>query len=85
MASRTLSFTACAISCDRNTVICGSTSTCMSAKNCQPILRTWHFSTFATPGTAILVQTARETAPIAFLPEINYYDILAEKLKWRGL
>ena len=39
----------------------------------------------ATPGTAILVQTARETAPIAFLPEINYYDILAEKLKWRGL
>src|SRR4051812_42039653 len=21
---------------------------------------------------------------IAFLPEINYYDVLAEKLKWRG-
>jgi len=38
----------------------------------------------AMPGTTVLVETARDEVPIAFLPEINHYDILAEKLKWRG-
>jgi NAD+ kinase len=38
----------------------------------------------ATPRSTIVVQASRETVPIAFLPEINYYDTLAEKLKWRG-
>jgi NAD+ kinase len=38
----------------------------------------------ATPKTTILVETSLHRVPIAFLPEINYYDILAEKLKWRG-
>jgi NAD+ kinase len=38
----------------------------------------------ATPKTTILVRTSKETVPIAFLPEINYYEILSEKLKWRG-
>jgi len=37
-----------------------------------------------TPRSSVLVQTSKDTVPIAFLPEINYYDILAEKLKWRG-
>src|SRR5450759_4109916 len=32
MASRILSFTSWAILCERRTVICGSTSTCMSTK-----------------------------------------------------
>lgn len=32
----------------------------------------------------ITVKTSTDTVPIAFLPEINYYDILTEKLKWRG-
>lgn len=38
----------------------------------------------ATPETVIRVQTSPDPVPIAFLPEINYYDILSEKLKWRG-
>lgn len=38
----------------------------------------------ATPETVIRVQTSSDSVPIAFLPEINYYDILSEKLKWRG-
>jgi NAD+ kinase len=38
----------------------------------------------ATPESVIRVQTSRESVPIAFLPEINYYDVLSEKLKWRG-
>lgn len=35
-------------------------------------------------GSSIQVQTSKQTVPIAFLPEMNYYDILAEKLKWGG-
>ncbi len=35
-------------------------------------------------GSTIQVQTSKQTVPIAFLPEMNYYDILAEKLKWGG-
>jgi NAD+ kinase len=38
----------------------------------------------ATPETVIRVNTSADSVPIAFLPEINYYDILSEKLKWRG-
>jgi NAD+ kinase len=38
----------------------------------------------ASPGSTITVQTSRQNVPIAFLPEINYYDILGEKLKWSG-
>jgi len=38
----------------------------------------------ATPKSTILVRASADSVPIAFLPEINYYDILAEKLKWRG-
>src|SRR5688572_14044006 len=37
-----------------------------------------------TPACIIAVKTSTDSVPIAFLPEINYYDILAEKLKWRG-
>ena len=40
--------------------------------------------TRATPESVIHVQTSTDPVPIAFLPEINYYDILGEKLKWRG-
>ncbi len=38
----------------------------------------------ATPESVIRVQISPDSVPIAFLPEINYYDILSEKLKWRG-
>ena len=38
----------------------------------------------ATPESVIRVQISPETVSIAFLPEMNYYDILGEKLKWRG-
>jgi len=37
-----------------------------------------------TPDSSITVKTSADTVPIAFLPEVNYYDVLAEKLKWRG-
>src|ERR1041385_8915667 len=40
--------------------------------------------TMLTPASVIAVKTSKDTVPIAFLPEINYYDVLAEKLKWRG-
>ena len=36
------------------------------------------------PGSTISVKTSDDSVPIAFLQEINYYDILTEKLKWRG-
>jgi NAD+ kinase len=36
------------------------------------------------PGSTIRVETSDTPVPIAFLPELNFYDILAEKLKWRG-
>ena len=32
----------------------------------------------------IRVQASPDSVPIAFLPEVNYYDILAEKLGWTG-
>jgi NAD+ kinase len=32
----------------------------------------------------IRVKTSADSVPIAFLPEINYYDTLAEKLGWTG-
>jgi NAD+ kinase len=38
----------------------------------------------ATPESRVRVQTSPEPVPIAFLPEINYYDVLSAKLKWRG-
>jgi len=38
----------------------------------------------AKPGSRIVVKTSNDSVPIAFLPEINYYDVLAEKLRWRG-
>ncbi len=37
-----------------------------------------------TRASTIEVKTSADTVPIAFLPEVNYYDVLAEKLKWRG-
>ena len=37
-----------------------------------------------TAASTITVKTSADSVPIAFLPEINYYDVLAEKLKWRG-
>ncbi|HEX9048429.1 MAG TPA: NAD(+)/NADH kinase [Verrucomicrobiae bacterium] len=38
----------------------------------------------AKPGSAISLQTSKDSVPIAFLPEVNYYDILGEKLQWHG-
>lgn len=38
----------------------------------------------ATPDTVIRVEASEDPVPIAFLPEVNYYDILGEKLKWSG-
>jgi len=37
-----------------------------------------------TSASTITVRTSADSVPIAFLPEINYYDVLAVKLKWRG-
>ena len=34
--------------------------------------------------SVIRVRASSDTVPIAFLPEINYYDTLAEKLGWTG-
>jgi NAD+ kinase len=34
--------------------------------------------------SVIRVKASADTVPIAFLPEINYYDTLAEKLGWTG-
>jgi NAD+ kinase len=38
----------------------------------------------ATPETVIRVAASRDRVPIAFLPEVNHYEILGEKLKWSG-
>lgn len=32
----------------------------------------------------VRVRTSADSVPIAFLPEVNYYDILGEKLGWTG-
>lgn len=32
----------------------------------------------------VRVRTSADTVPIAFLPEVNYYDILGQKLGWTG-
>ena len=40
--------------------------------------------TKTSPTTIIRVQTSKTRVPIAFLPEVNYYDVLSEKLQWRG-
>lgn len=34
--------------------------------------------------SVIRVKTSADSVPIAFLPEINYYDTLAQKLGWTG-
>jgi NAD+ kinase len=34
--------------------------------------------------STIRVKTSSQPVPIAFLPEINFYDVLADKLKWHG-
>jgi NAD+ kinase len=38
----------------------------------------------AEPQTTLRISTAKDFVPLAFLPEINYYDVLGEKLKWHG-
>lgn len=35
-------------------------------------------------GTVVQVQVSKDSVPVAFLPEINHYDILGEKLGWTG-
>ena len=35
-----------------------------------------------TPESTLEVKTSADRVPIAFLPEINYYDVLGRKLKW---
>ncbi len=37
-----------------------------------------------TPESKLVVRTSANRVPIAFLPEINYYDILGRKLCWTG-
>jgi NAD+ kinase len=37
-----------------------------------------------TPESKLVVRTSANRVPIAFLPEINYYDILGRKLCWMG-
>lgn len=37
-----------------------------------------------TPHSVIRVRASADTVPIAFLPEVNYYDTLGEKLGWTG-
>ncbi len=37
-----------------------------------------------TPASTLQVRTSADRVPLAFLPEINYYEILARKLKWTG-
>lgn len=37
-----------------------------------------------TPESTIVVRTSADRVPVAFLPEINYYDILGRKLCWTG-
>jgi NAD+ kinase len=32
----------------------------------------------------IRIKTSADSVPIAFLPEVNYYDTLGEKLGWTG-
>lgn len=34
--------------------------------------------------SVVRVKTSADAVPIAFLPEVNYYDILGEKLGWTG-
>lgn len=34
--------------------------------------------------SVIRVKTSADAVPVAFLPEVNYYDILGEKLGWTG-
>ena len=40
--------------------------------------------TVVTPASKLLVRTSSDRVPIAFLPEVNYYDTLGKKLKWTG-
>jgi len=35
-------------------------------------------------GTVVGIQVSKDSVPVAFLPEINHYDILGEKLGWTG-
>ena len=36
------------------------------------------------PASVIRVRTSKTPVPIAFLPEVNFYEVLAEKLNWGG-
>src|SRR5262245_29898270 len=38
----------------------------------------------ASPKAVMTVQISTNSVPIAALPQINFYDILASKLKWQG-
>jgi NAD+ kinase len=38
----------------------------------------------ATPAMRMEISASQDRVPVAFLPEVNYYDILGEKLKWTG-
>ena len=40
--------------------------------------------THVTPESTLVVRTADDRVPIAFLPEVNFYGILGQKLKWTG-
>jgi NAD+ kinase len=38
----------------------------------------------AVSNSIVRIKTSADSVPIAFLPEVNYYDILGEKLGWTG-
>ncbi len=40
--------------------------------------------THVTPESTMVVRTSNDRVPIAFLPEVNFYGILGQKLKWTG-
>jgi len=40
--------------------------------------------THVTPESTLVVRTSSDRVPIAFLPEVNFYGILGQKLKWTG-
>lgn len=39
----------------------------------------------ATPDSVLRVSVSNDFVPIAFLPEINDYDVLGDKLGWLGM
>jgi hypothetical protein len=54
-------------------------------KTFRPILHVCDYSDFATPSVpGVAMSAADKTLPLAVMPDISFFSVVRQKLKWSG-